>query len=268
MKKSIILFIVIGIICVLGTVANATPLKWSQPPDMSWGFDINSYVEPGYDPEYEPPSTQIVADDWYCADGLPITDIHWWGSYNDWSGTESPGVISGFMLGVFDNEMESDPDEEDWYHPGELLYFLFVGLSDVNEAYAGQQQYAEHSVFSYYLDFSDKPLEQEAGKTYWLAIAAIQLEESYYKWGWSTTDPDSRHLYDACYLSYNGESWEWMDIIYEEWVNEDHPYYEAGSVDMAFELTTIPEPASMILLGSLATGLFGVFGIRRKFARR
>jgi len=37
---------------------------------------------------------------------------------------------------------------------------------------------------------------------------------------------------------------------------------------LEIEITEIPEPTSMILLGSLATGLFGVFGIRRKFAGR
>ena len=35
-----------------------------------------------------------------------------------------------------------------------------------------------------------------------------------------------------------------------------------------YQVDVIPEPTSMILLGSLATGLFGVFAIRRKFSKR
>jgi len=44
-------------------------------------------------------------------------------------------------------------------------------------------------------------------------------------------------------------------------------YRSQGEVE-DHQVDVVPEPASMILLGSLATGLFGVFGIRRKFSRR
>src|SRR3972149_8016431 len=44
----------------------------SQEPDMLVGLDYSS--------EFKVPS--LVADDWTCSNSLlPVTDIHWWGSY-------------------------------------------------------------------------------------------------------------------------------------------------------------------------------------------
>ncbi|HDM37655.1 MAG TPA: PEP-CTERM sorting domain-containing protein, partial [Candidatus Omnitrophica bacterium] len=37
---------------------------------------------------------------------------------------------------------------------------------------------------------------------------------------------------------------------------------------LEIESTPIPEPSTLILLGSLATGLFGMAGLRRKSSRR
>ena len=44
------------------------PIKWLQFPDMANGINILSL-----DP--------VVADDWLCIKGKPITEIHFWGSY-------------------------------------------------------------------------------------------------------------------------------------------------------------------------------------------
>jgi hypothetical protein len=43
--------------------------------------------------------------------------------------------------------------------------------------------------------------------------------------------------------------------------------WQAESFDPA-QLTCVPEPGMMILLGSLATGLFGAAGLRRRYAHR
>ena len=52
------------------------PTKWSQPVDVDNGHDVYSFWQGGNDFP-----TTVVADDWKCPDGLPITDFHWWGSY-------------------------------------------------------------------------------------------------------------------------------------------------------------------------------------------
>ena len=61
-------------------------VKWNQPPVLNpgsqcyWGWDEPSVYR----------GEQIVADDWKCTDRRPVTDIHWWGSYQDWDEPEPP----------------------------------------------------------------------------------------------------------------------------------------------------------------------------------
>jgi len=72
-------------------------LKWSQPPikidpnaDMPTycGWDQLSYTD---DPccEYGA-GWQVVADDYRCLGTMPVTSIHWWGSYVGWQDPEPP----------------------------------------------------------------------------------------------------------------------------------------------------------------------------------
>ena len=51
------------------------PVKWLQFPDMAHGFNLAAL-----------PPDRIVADDWLCREGKPITEVHFWGSYLDPTG--------------------------------------------------------------------------------------------------------------------------------------------------------------------------------------
>lgn len=55
----------------------------------------------------------------------------------------------------------------------------------------------------------------------------------------------------------------WEDVIFTFTV-EPYSYAVIDSLHIATEC--IPEPTTMILLGSLATGLFGIAGVRKKFS--
>ena len=68
-------------------------IKWSQPPieietdhnDMVptyCGWDEPSYMSPGSNEDW--PIWRMVADDFRCLGSMPITKIHWWGSYQNW----------------------------------------------------------------------------------------------------------------------------------------------------------------------------------------
>ena len=116
-------------------------------------------------------------------------------------------------------------------------------------------------------------------------------------WNEETITWNNKPSYDSTVISstsVNSNGWytwrgeEFKDLI-QGWV--DDPYHNYGMVLMTdysyiyrfyskefpdsnyrpsleIESTPIPEPSTMILLGSLATGLFGMAGLRRKFSRR
>ena len=77
------LFVVISILIATTAHCAATnEFKWIQNPDTEWGYDIWSWG-------YEDVAGNImivneVADDWVCRDGRPITEVRWWGSFNNW----------------------------------------------------------------------------------------------------------------------------------------------------------------------------------------
>ena len=60
-------------------------VKWDQPPVLNLGRSAT-----GGGMSLGLRGERIVADDWKCTDRRPVTDIHWWGSYEDWDESEAP----------------------------------------------------------------------------------------------------------------------------------------------------------------------------------
>lgn len=174
------------------------PIKWLQFPDMAQGANIPSI-----------PPDQIVADDWRCREGKPITEVHFWGSYVDpdeqkhWE-ENNPGPPRNLLpstpgVGVFklsiheDVPPGADPDMP-WSHPDPegLLLDIEVDFSEVLERYWDSiphtnpdgEVWWEHKF--YYIIRLKEPFPQEEGKVYWLNIAAKPLESSWV-WGWETS---------------------------------------------------------------------------------
>jgi hypothetical protein len=168
------------------------PIKWLQFPDMAQGCNI---------PEL------VVADDWLCREGKPITEVHFWGSYLDPTGRvhweqHNPGPphsplpprpgVQGFKLSFHkDVPAGVDPDMP-WSHPGELLREDRVEFGEVRERYwdsiphedpAGEIWW-EHKF--YYIVRLREPFLQEMGNIYWLDIAAEPLVIDWV-WGWETS---------------------------------------------------------------------------------
>ncbi len=173
------------------------PIKWLQLPDMAAGRNIVSLVE-----------TQVVADDWLCKEGKPITEVHFWGSYLDRTGREhweqensgppanllppTPGVETFKLSFHQDVPAGSDP-EMVWSHPGELIREVRVEFNEVSEHYWDSVPHTdvtghiwwEHKF--YYIVKLKEPFAQEAGKVYWLDIAASPAAGSNWGWGWETS---------------------------------------------------------------------------------
>jgi len=209
-----------------------TLAKWLQPPDCQNGINVPSDWD----------EASIVADDWLCENGLPVTDIHWWGSYLGWCpetglepGDSPPWSPPTFALSIWSNDVN---------HPGALLWFQTVqpeGEEFVCEEPSGELK------FRYFVDL--RPIEaafrQEAGQTYWLSIATYGWEGVVWGWETSSTAWNNKALLGS-FAENEGTEW-----------TGGEPFCR----NMAFELTTIPIPGAVWLLGA---GLIGLAGRRRK----
>ncbi|RZN35678.1 MAG: hypothetical protein EF813_08410 [Methanosarcinales archaeon] len=203
---------------------SGSDVKWSQPPDMKYGVNIQSTEE-------EP----IVADDWKCRDPRPLTDIHFWGSYIGWeTKNEKPQLrtprVEGFVIRIYE-DVPAVAGTRHYSHPGELIYKEKVEKFEETSVAAillPDDTY-EHK-FHYSIDLNE-PFKQTEGTIYWISIAAILPGEYKYPWGWET----STHHWndDACRYWHHNNYWE--EILPSQlppWYQEQH-----DTVDMAFELT-------------------------------
>ena len=220
-------FVAIFLVIATGTWAtNGDEVKWSQPPDMVIGVNIQS-TEP----------QPIVADDWRCLDPMPVTDVHFWGSYIGWeTNTPEPSLpppgINGFVIRIY----KDVPAGLSYSHPGDILYE--VPIDDFKEEYFASillpDRTYEHK-FYYSLDLPE-PFVQEEGTIYWISIAAIMLPDNQFPWGWETCDPEFHFMDNACW---------WVDGDWKELKPGEPPipaWYTHSTVDMAFELTVPPLP--------------------------
>jgi len=243
-------------------------VKYSQPPIEDGGYDFASYV-----PMVE--STLgtgfVMFDDWICPDGQPVTDIHWWGSYwapptsgpllySDFRQNADPIQLEGFEIVIYSDIPADDPDNPYGFSIPNLDDELYAEAFDgnANETFAFTDVKATdgngdptiwEDVYKYGVNLTT-PFEQTEGSIYWLAILAIG-EDSGVQWGWHNSDT---HVADyAVQATFSGEGLG--DF-----------YLPCGGVDMAFELTTVPEPGSLLALGMGFSGLAGMI-IRKRRAR-
>ncbi|MFC1452610.1 GEVED domain-containing protein, partial [Verrucomicrobiota bacterium] len=133
-------------------------------------------------------ATQIVADDWPCQDGRPVTDIHWWGSYLGHVQEEPPQTPpSSFHIAVWTDVPGMEP------LPGTVVHEWSVPYAEVTETFVGcdfedPHLRAPEACFRYDYDIPEQEwFRQEGdGNVYWLSIAArydVGLPGEI--WGWT-----------------------------------------------------------------------------------
>jgi hypothetical protein len=171
-------------------------IKWSQPPDYRPLGCINGWDEESI--YYYDPDGPIVADDWVCMDGRPITNIHWWGSFKGW--TEPNHVPpydmpSAFHIGIWTNVPDSISNPDDFSHPGQMIWenicdsfvWSYAGCDvdprNIDKLDTCFQFDLLLSQDKWFYQYGNEP----NGTVYWLSIAAIYDGDTpVHPWGWKT----------------------------------------------------------------------------------
>jgi hypothetical protein len=237
-------------VAILG--ASVLEAKWYQPPDPMSVEDVflgwNEYSV--WDQQSEGPSV-VVADDWFCENPDPITDVHWWGSYIGLPGADLAGVQrpDHFHITIWTDVADPDPgDPTTFSHPGVVIHEVIRPMADITETIVGwdyMPQTGEYEAMFKYdliLDPSEYFYQEAGGNIYWISIAACYeptpIVDIAYPWGWKTRprDPASLAPDDAVRIFE-----PWWPVLGTSWVDgEPIEWPEGESWDMAFELTARP----------------------------
>ncbi|MHC4676595.1 MAG: DUF7901 domain-containing protein, partial [Planctomycetota bacterium] len=210
--------------------------KWSQPAD-----EIGPGVYRGWDELSWYNGPQIVADDWPCTDHRPVSDVHWWGSYQDW---DDPGALPqvrpiGFHIGIWTDVPVGADDP--FSHPKKMIWEYHAPIADVNEVFVGVDIYPgflPDTCYRYDLQLpkTNWYWQDPNYAVHWISISAIYDDEADpgNNWGWKT------------------RAWMWNDnavtitnptapVINSSYITGSpifDPCQEPNPMDMAFELTT------------------------------
>jgi hypothetical protein len=234
------------------------------------------------------PWQKILADDFPCYQSGPITDIHIWGSWlNDQipfvSGQADSNLQNvSFKLSIHSDVPKNPTNQESYSHPGEELWsWVFkpgeykpnLWKENTNEYFyepnTNQIIGDDTQIWQYnfYIDPS-VAFKQEGTaavpKVYWLDVQAIIPEAADqgaipdYVFGWKTTDQQWGD--DAVY----GDTLEPGKQPYDQFPDPDDPTggsllpwkdmiypigpYARQSLNLAFAITTVPEPGTLVML--------------------
>jgi hypothetical protein len=170
-----------------------------------------------------------------------ISDVHWWGGCNANDG----GILTGstcpagdFTLTFFNDSGSNSP--------GTPIISYHVGNADQTAtgliiAARGQTEY------SYSANIPHLPLTP--GTEYWLGISDTTTTS--FVWGWEFTTQGTGDAYQFCNIPTGCSATDTFG-------------WHARSNELAFNLTGVPEPASVALLGAGVIVLALIFWRRRK----
>jgi hypothetical protein len=180
-------------------------LKWSQPPVEkypTYGTPVYcGWDEPAYASKtlsYGNALWYLVADDFRCTGDMPVTSVHWWGSYQNWQDQVAPRVQpESWRIGFWSN-VPADT-RYPFSRPGTLLWVVNVPASRVEQEVAGLDEFPQKpadTTFQYLLKlqsqeyfWQDRYVDtQTADRIFWLSITAVYTGSPgpTNPWGWKT----------------------------------------------------------------------------------
>ena len=224
-------------------------LKWSQPPieidptaalPLYCGWDQVSY---SIDPNDH---WHLVVDDFRCVGTMPVTSVHWWGSFLAWDKQYLPYPRpQAWRIGFWSNVSPNPSDDPNFSRPEKLLWQIEIPAYRVQVEWVGTDYFpeiGEDSCFQFtcFLQPTEYFWQRDhetQDNVFWLSIAAVYEPDSSpnHHWGWKTRPQhwmdnairtehwgtlELETVLDPCYMT------PIKDIVWEQ------------SYDMAFELDT------------------------------
>jgi hypothetical protein len=255
-------------------VGDTYKMHYPQLPDLTpTGLDVLATRDPQVTGP-NGPLWKVLADDFRCTQTGPITDIHIWGS---WLNDE---VYTGvqFKLSIHADQpatatspsLPIDPPlwQTTVAPSAQRLYSALpptVGPEQFYDPNINQIIGTDRQIWQYNFVNIPEPFIQQAGKIYWLDVQALVPAGTPFLFGWKTTnpqDPRTPHFQDDAVWADTPAFGAppitpYVPLVYPA----GHPY--AGlSIDLAFVITGVPEPASVTLM--IVGVMFAGIGGRRR----
>jgi hypothetical protein len=181
-------------------------LQWEQPP-IEW--DVLSktpyfcgWDEPSYDeeiPNATESSSSVPADDFRCIGPMPITSIHWWGSYQTWESLSPPALAPDAWRITFWANTPADAYVS-FSRPGTQLRQFEVAPDRIEVQWVAYDRFPDQpsdSCFRYSLALEPTEYfwpDTHEGDIFWIGITALyKTRRPDHVWGWKT------------------RPWTWMD---------------------------------------------------------
>ncbi len=212
--------------------------------------------------EYKDPWLMNTFDDFICPTEQMI-GLRWWGSYwtppvintfTNYSGAQpdaQPGGVISFSVSIYPNTPPTATVPFDHPQSGyQQSWGMPMTSVTETEAFTVTNMYGvTHKVYEYNATLGpmDPSRPLTPGTKYWLGISA-DFRVSDRQWGWHEAGV---HYGAYAVQSVMGDYYTW--------------HVPCGGHDMAFELTTVPEPSS---LAACALGLIGLTGSAFRLRRR